>query len=286
MKPPMSFQGGKQRVSEKLVNIIKGDIENTQYVDLCCGSGAVSIELVNQGVHPEDITMVDQSDWGNFWFQVSCGSFDLCWFEDIINDIPKNKDDIKEHLNTIAKAGYDKEDNIDVVPYWLVLQAGSFGGKHIWTKDGKFMNASFRSYWKPTATSSRRSPVNPMMPMPETLLNQVKVVVGNMSPIKACQADVLDFNWEWYESSRNKDKVVVFIDPPYIGTTGYGFDLDYKVWLKGLNLPSNYSVYITDYVQHSSTYWELSNTSKGGISGGSTKRQEVLSLVCTGDNHE
>lgn len=244
IKPPLSFQGGKQRVAKKIADIIVK--EGTQYVDLCCGSGAVSLGLVNNGVHPEDILMVDSSDWGDFWLQVSSGSFDMCWFEDIITNIPKDKSLIRPHLERYAKAGYEQGD--DTCPIWLMLQAGSFGGKHIYTKNGKFCNASFRSYWQPTETSKRRSPVNPMMPMPNTLLRQVKVVVDTMSPIKALHGDVLDIDWDFYENSlRTKDNVIIFIDPPYEGTTGYGFNLDYVNWYKNLRLPSNYSLWITDY---------------------------------------
>lgn len=277
LKPPMSFQGGKQRVAKTLVDYIKGDISNTNYIDLCCGSGAVSIELVNQGVPPSNITMVDSSDWGLFWWQISNGSFDLCWFEDIVAEIPKDKFLIKPHLESIAKERFDTE--CDHIPYWLALQAGSFGGKHIWTEDGKFCNASFRNYWQPTETSSRRSPVNPMMPMPDTLLKQVKSLIVPMSPVKVFYDKVENLDFEYYDKHvRTEDNVVVFIDPPYKGTTGYGCDLDYEGWLDSLNLPSNYSVWVTDYATHSDEYYILSKTNKGGISGnGNKSRQEILS---------
>lgn len=264
LKAPLSYQGGKQRVAEKLVGIIKGDTNNTQYIDLCCGSGAVSVELINQGVHPSDITMIDASDWGRFWEQVSEGSFDKDLFEDLIYDIPKDPDMIQSHLKNLSKEEWDDRDEIiDVIPLWLCLQAGSFGGKHIWSEKGKFKNASFRSYWQPTETSSRRSPVNPMMPMPDTLSRQVISCVDKMSPIKTCNMRVEDFNWKFYEGSRVKDKVVIFIDPPYDDTTGYGFDLDYKAWMTSLDLPENYSLWITDYKRHSDEWYSLSKTSKG-----------------------
>lgn len=279
LKAPMSFQGGKQKVAKRLVNIIKGGVEDTQYIDLCCGSGAVSVELVNQGVHPEQITMVDASDWGAFWVQVSEGTFDMCWFEDNISAIPTDRDLIKAHLESYARGTW--EDGVDIIPIWLMLQAGSFGGKHIYSEGNRFRNASFRSYWKPTTTSSRRTPVNPMMPMPETLLKQVSDIVAYMSPIKAYNGFVEDFNWDHYERSRTMENVVVFIDPPYNNTTKYGFDLDYIEFMKILKtLPCNYSVFITDYVAHSDVSWELLKTNKGGISGSSSKsRTEILSKL-------
>lgn len=281
MKAPLSYQGGKQRVAEKLVNIIKGDINNTNYVDLCCGSGAISVELINQGVHPENILMVDQSDWGEFWAQVSNSTFDKDLFEHIIEDIPKDPRNIQDYLKLRSKEQWDYESEyIDIIPLWLCLQAGSFGGKHIWTDKGCFKNASFRSYWMPTETSSRRSPVNPMMPMPTTLKKQVLDAVDNMQAVKAMQMDVVDIDWDYYDSGiRTRDNVVIFIDPPYDNTTGYGFDLDYVAWYRNLQLPPNYQLWITDYKEHGKESYSLNKTSKGGISGGNKKREEILSRV-------
>jgi site-specific DNA-adenine methylase len=58
---PCAYQGGKQRIAKPIVSIIKQYIkdDNTQFYDLCCGSGAVSIELVNQGFNPANIHMVE-----------------------------------------------------------------------------------------------------------------------------------------------------------------------------------------------------------------------------------
>lgn len=285
LKAPLSYQGGKQRVASKIADIIVSDTSNTNYIDLCCGSGAVSVGLVNKGVHPEDILMVDASDWGEFWSQVSNSNFDMDYFEYMIEDIPDNVSEIQDYLKQRSKETWALDEYINIIPLWLCLQAGSFGGKHIWSgmnknNEGCFKNASFRSYWQPTATSSRRSPVNPMMPMPKTLQKQVKAIVEGMSPVKALCSDIRDIDWEFYDTNiRTKEKVVVFIDPPYENTTGYGFTLDYKSWLSEINLPENYSVWITDYQPHSDKFYSLNKTSKGGISGGSKTREEILSKV-------
>lgn len=281
---PLSYQGGKQRVAGKIFEIMEIADGDVDFIDLCCGSGAMSIEFINRGNHPENVLMVDQSDWGMFWNQVSEGSFDMDMFEDIISGIPKDKEDIQNHLKEMSKDTWYEEDGVDIIPLWLCLQAGSFGGKHIWSevKDGvgSFRNASFRSYWKPTATSSRRSPVNPMMPMPSTLEDKVKCVVEGMASIKAICADVVEIDWKQYDLNiRSKDRVIVFIDPPYENTTGYGFNLQYVEWYQSLNLPEGYELWITDYKPHGEHWWSLNNTNKGGISGGGKKREEILSRI-------
>lgn len=275
LKAPLSFQGGKQKVAKMIVDHIKQDC--AQYVDLCCGSGAISIELINQGVSADDITMVDASEWGGFWAQISECTFDLEYFEWLIAGIPEDPNKIQAFLKNAAKAEHV---DADIIPLWLILQAGSFGGKHIWFDGGVFKNASFRNYWQPTANSSRKSPVNPMMPMPNTLLKNVTNVIERMSSIKGVRSKVEDFCWKSYESQRSKPNVVVFIDPPYSNTTGYGYTMDYDEWLLSLNLPENYSVYITDYREHSNKSVVLSKTNKGGITGNSSKtRTEILSKV-------
>ena len=60
---PCSYQGGKQRLAKKIVDIIfeQNEInEDTKFYDLCCGSGAITLELINRGIHPSNITMVDR----------------------------------------------------------------------------------------------------------------------------------------------------------------------------------------------------------------------------------
>lgn len=53
--PPCSYQGGKQRLAEQICEIlIENADDRTKFCDFCCGSGAISIQLVNFGVKPEN----------------------------------------------------------------------------------------------------------------------------------------------------------------------------------------------------------------------------------------
>ncbi|MEQ2561290.1 DNA adenine methylase [Sutterella wadsworthensis] len=63
--PPTSYQGGKQRLSKNIVDIILKDNKNNidyKIYDLCCGSGAISLELINRGINPEKIVMCDMGN--------------------------------------------------------------------------------------------------------------------------------------------------------------------------------------------------------------------------------
>ena len=49
MRVPCSYQGGKQRIASQVVDHLldAAPSRDSHFYDLCCGSGAISIELVN-----------------------------------------------------------------------------------------------------------------------------------------------------------------------------------------------------------------------------------------------
>lgn len=51
--PPCTYQGGKQRYAKQIVDIMFKEnniCENTKFYDLCCGSGAITLEIINRGI--------------------------------------------------------------------------------------------------------------------------------------------------------------------------------------------------------------------------------------------
>ena len=220
--PPCSYQGGKQRLAKKIVDIIfeQNEInEYTKFYDLCCGSGAITLELINRGINPNNITMVDSGVYGAFWESVSNNEFDINIFKKEIDKLP-SVDKIQEYLQSLSNSDV----NTELLQYhYLLLQSGSFGSKQIWIENNKWKNNSFRSYWLPTETSSRRSPVNPMMPMPNTLYSRVSNIIDCIGgAINAINSDISKLKWCFDKNS------IVYIDPPYKNTTGYGFEFNYE----------------------------------------------------------
>lgn len=275
LTPPCSYQGGKARLSKKIVDEIfeNSNInEGTKFYDLCCGSGAVTLELINRGVHPSNITMVDMGVFGAFWNSVANDEFIIDDFKKEVDRIP-DVDEIQQYLKNLSKeeVDYDK-----YIYQYLLLQAGSFGSKQIWVEECEWKNASFRSYWKPTPTSSRRSPVNPMMPMPETILERVENIVFSLGGVvNAIHSDIDSVSWDFDSNS------VVYIDPPYKETTGYGYEFDY------LNFVDKYShicdVYVSEKepIGNPRESFQLSKgRNKGGINGSrkSKSNEEWLSF--------
>lgn len=259
-----AYQGGKSKVAKKIVEVIKNNHgEDFTFADVCCGGGSVSIEMVNSGLHPENIYMFDAGAIGAFWQQVGEGSIDLDYFEYLIYKIPKDPRKIQSHLKQMSNMEYEYVGK--VVPEYLLLQAGAFGGKQIYDEGCKFSNTSFRAYWEPTKTSSRRSPVNPMMPMPDTLLRRVKEIVEVMYPIKAFHKYAENINFRKIVSNSGKN-VVVYIDPPYKGTTGYKDTVDLELVI-GNAKRAGCEVYVSEYYALTDNFVILSETKKGGISG-------------------
>lgn len=221
--PPCSYQGGKQRLAKKIVDIIleQNEIDDdTKFYDLCCGSGAITLELINRGVFPGNIIMCDLSPWGVFWEKVGDGTFSDEVFKIYIDDIPKDITKIKEYMQKMIKLQANDGLLDNMVYKFLILQACAFGSTATWVENNTWKKAGgLRNYWLPTESSNRKTPVNPMMPMPNTLFERVELILANCDGIKGFCCDANDIKIE--------NNSIVYIDAPYKGTQEYGFNFDY-----------------------------------------------------------
>lgn len=260
---PCAYQGGKQRIADKILDIIKPDA-SVPFVDLCCGTGAVSIALVKRGYPAYRISMIDNGLWGAFWQAIGDKNFDLDVFRAMIDDIPPDPSDIQAHMQSLSKQPLDDK----AIYTYLILQASSFGGRAIWATDGYWQSNSFRNYWLPTATSSRRYPVNPMMPMPNTLYDRVKLIWRKMGGlISAKQADIADVKIQG---------ACIYIDPPYSGTSGYATNFD--VVEHASRLAQDNTVFVSESKPLTDTSWQVSGSrSKGNMRGAGKGVEEWLS---------
>jgi 16S rRNA G966 N2-methylase RsmD len=251
--PPVTYQGAKVRIAADIVDKI--NTNNTRwFCDVCCGSGAISLELIGRGYKPQNIYMIDEGPWGKFWEDIGDGIFSIDKLEYYCKQIPKNLDLIKDFMLELSK----QSASTDTSQVFLLLQASSFGGKAIWIEDDKWRNCSFRSFWKPTAYSKRRSTVNPMMPMPTTLLKRVELILSNMRGVKGFYDNCL--NVKLPESS------VVYIDPPYNNRTNYGPKLNVLRYINSLKQ----TCYCSEGrpLNNDNEAWLISKgRNKGGISG-------------------
>lgn len=273
LKPPCSYQGGKQRLAKKIVDIIfeQNEInDNTKFYDLCCGSGAITLELVNRGINPHNITMVDSGVYGAFWSKVANNEVEIDLLKQMVDSVP-DKEECKtylENMSTYIHEGYTYQ--------YLLLQSGSFGGKEISLQDGKWKHHGFRAYWLPTETSVRRSPCNPMQPNPHELYDRVcKIVdaIGGSLRVLNCKIET------FLLQERFSDNAIVYIDPPYMGTTGYSSELDVMSVVNGI--PKNIPIYVSECnILSDETYFITKGKSKGNITGSvkNKRKDDILNV--------
>ena len=268
---PCSYQGGKQRVAKEIVDYILNTTflsKDTKFYDLCCGSGAVTVELLNRGVPPENITMCDKSSWGVFWKSIGEGIFDLNKFYKYSKAVPRDKSLIQAHIKELSKTNAD----VDEEYKYILLQASSFGGKQICKKDGKWQSPSFRNFWQPTETSNRRSVVNPMMPMIDELEKRVKILADNCKGLTCHHKDI----YEMLDIIENdKSDKVIYIDPPYTNTSGYAFSFDYSDFLSKLFDVTVAHIFVSEKEKISDEAIQLNfSGAKGGINGNRKNKNE------------
>ena len=253
MKSAVAYQGGKARLASQIIDIIAREVPIITFYDMCCGSGAVSIELVSRGFDPKAVTMIDTGPWGIVWQHIGEGHFSLGVFKSYIDQVPKNLAQVKDFVVELSK----QPASIDTPYVFLLLQAAAFGGKAIWIEDGKWSNCGFRSYWLPTETSNRRSPVNPLMPLPGTLYGRLEALCEGMHGVTAACLDCREVSI--------LPSGVVYVDPPYAGTAGYGSPaFDVVKFARSLSVPCFVSEGCA-ISEHAT--WLSWGRAKGGMSG-------------------
>ena len=245
--------------------------DDTKFFDLCSGSGVITLELINRGVNPQNITMLDISSWGTFWKEIGDGTFSYKKFLMYANAVPRDKSEIQEHIKILS----GENANIDECYKYILLQASSFGGKQIWNENGIWKNTSFRNYWQPTPTSKRKSPVNPMQPMIDVLCERVRIISEKCVGVKCIHDDI----WSIL-GIIPKENCIIYIDPPYSNTTKYGFDFNLNDFLGDLFDKTLSPIFVSEKEKISDEAIRLNfNGAKGGISGNKKcKNEEWLNV--------
>lgn len=272
MRVPCAYQGGKQRVANQIVDLLidAAPGSDSQFYDLCCGSGAVTVELINRGIDPSRICMVDISSWGTFWSAIGTGTFKMEVFDRFLSELPSDKRDFKTHMSALSSlpvGDYEAE-------IYPLLQASSFGGKQIWHNGERWANACFRNYWEPTANSIRRSPANPMQPSPQELRRRIDALTRGMKGVTCLKTDIMKTL-----NSPLPSNSVVYVDPPYQSTTAYAFGFDLTSFIKRFRELNRVPLFISEGRPLNNNAILLNfGGAKGGISGTKKGRhQEWLS---------
>lgn len=272
LRVPCAYQGGKQRVAAQIANLLleANRSPTASFYDLCCGSAAVSIELVKRGIEPSRIHMLDISSWGAFWTAICSGTFNLAVFCKYLSDLPSDKHAFKAHMQALAALPVEQNE----AELYPLLQACSFGGKQIWRNGDRWANACFRDFWQPTATSVRRSPANPMQPSPTELRRRIFALAEHMRGANCLHMDITTMI-----SRPIPADSVVYVDPPYKNTTGYAFGFDIALFVREFRSVCQAPLFVSEGVPLNSEAVLLDFVgAKGGISGvRQGKHQEWIS---------
>jgi len=262
---PASYQGAKHHVADGILDVINPS-QNQDFWDVCCGSGAISLALRRRGHPPSMMRMVDAGPWGDLWSKVGAGKFSLerlAWW---CEQVPTALCQVRDFMRELSLSRVDA----DSAYVFLLLQAASFGGRPVRVVNGKWATHGFRDLWFPTATSSRRSPVNPMMPMPKTILSRMGAICLHMEGVQAFHQDAMTVE---YRSGA------VYADPDYQGvTTDYGHALNPHALAAKVGRP----VWVSEARPLSECAHAIrAGSKKGGVSGAGRKvaHEEWLSLL-------
>lgn len=258
MNSLITYQGGKQKYAKRIISHISPE---GKFIDCCSGSGAITLELLAQGYNPADITMIDAGCMAKVFKKLVEGELDIGKMKELVLPVKQDIKTCHQYLKQLTEEPFSEE-------LYLILQAGSFGGKQVHYVDG-WKHAGFRSHWLPTATSSRKSPVNPMMPMPDTLILRAEMLQQQLqgSGLTVLDVDLNEFDIRVLDASS-----VLYIDPPYKNTTAYhnSFAYDHVV---AEAVDHFDEVWVSEYFPLSNTYFTFGQSGKGGVSGSSNKKK-------------
>jgi 16S rRNA G966 N2-methylase RsmD len=211
MKPCCAYQGGKERYASAICEAI-GLPTDKPFFDLCCGSGAVSIEAVRRGQKLSTVTMVDAGPWGMLWEAIGNGSFFTWQLEEELEKVPEQDDAFNAYMYKLAAEPLDAR-----APYvFLILQSASFVDYPIWVEWccqpinywGHTSNCKGTSRW--VQHNFHRQCINKTR-----LVKLVSALVKGMRGVRGIRADINSIIPIIKEG-------IVYIDPPYRGTSSYG----------------------------------------------------------------
>ena len=206
IKPPATFQGAKQRLAPAIVDAM-APRSDEPFSDLCCGSGAVTIEVASRGVPASLLGMVDDGPWGLVWEEVGAGRFSLDALRRVAAAVPDRVELQVDFLRELRQ----QPAHVDTSAVFLILQAGSFGGIGIFINNDRWIDRGFRTAWVSKSDPQKRT--GTMMPCADAVARRMDVLCDLLLGVAVDRGnfcDIVDLEG------------TVYVDPPYVGTSGYG----------------------------------------------------------------
>jgi 16S rRNA G966 N2-methylase RsmD len=271
--PPLcGYSGGKRRLAKQIVDLFSPPTKGQKFLDLGCGSGAITMELIRRGISPQNITAVDAGPWGDFWVSIGKGEFDLAYTGRLFKRLGNMPPQEVQHWleKEIALQPFSPEN-------FIFLQAGSFGSTPLWHDGDRWRRGSFnvnrgykaRGYWTPTPASKETKPRG-------TIFASDKMEVRLHQIAKACLG--LLARKDRVEDIEIEAGSIVYVDPPYKGTSGYGFEMCLPSIIEA---SKSSSLYISEgsRIEGASQVFCFDNRKAKALNGKS-KRERAPELLC------
>jgi len=232
--PPVTHHGGKLRYASHIWDVIVQHHAlsgNTRFVDVCCGSGAVTFEAIRRGIPPGRCLMIDAGPYGLVWEAIAHGQFDMDRLGALCDQVPSDMRQVHDWLVALSKQPVDVGHppfSYGSAPYvYLLLQSGAWGGKQVGIRDGCWLTPGFGDYWVPQAISLAHGISIALHVSPDSLKQRMEHLVAGWSGIRAWWGDAASFDYQVDTDT------IIYIDPPYEGTTRYADSFDWRT-LAGL----------------------------------------------------
>lgn len=189
--PPLTYQGGKRRQSKQI------------------------LEAIGIRSRPKSIMLVDIGPFGRTWQAMADPSIR----QRVASIIDGFANDPRGNWDRVRRSPIP-EDLAEYSAAYLTLQLLNYKSKAVHIKNGRWITHGFNTttaYGRPA--SARFGMVSPQLPRLSRWVTELGVKASGVE-LSAIHGDVLDVAGEIEAGS------IVYIDPPYHGTTGYGSGLD------------------------------------------------------------
>lgn len=210
------------------------------WVELCCGSAAVTLRLIGgpgtrppagymggkrrwaasildlmgvRGQRPNRVVLCDAGPWGRFWQVVLAEGLGLAVAGALLE--LRGRDERGADLHHALVAEGQPDDLVRWAAAFIVLQASAANGKPVLAlPDGRWRSPGYAHL----SVSARARGFTTRLNLGELADRVERIARLDWPPVTVHQGDAGEL-----EVVPGAD---VYIDPPYLGTTGYGVELE------------------------------------------------------------
>ena len=279
LRAPFQYQGGKHRFAPLIVPYLLGAASpGAHFIDAFSGSGSVTWALINAGIEPNRITMIEGSIFGALWAALAADRFDLGAFlgegEILAAEHDRHKGGALEYLKKRIATVRTTSEAMTLLPY---VQAATYGGRQAVFTEGQGFKGSLYPY--------RENRVS-FAPWPEKVTARILAIAGAFRRLGGPLVVNATVTPGGLRDALNAfpGPAVAYLDPPYVGTAGYSHGFE---WRDFLSAPVRCPVFVSEYAEAGHSI-PLAETTKGGIQGGRLRverlRVERLNYFAAGSH--